>query len=770
MTRKIVKTKFIVEDEHFEKIAEVSEDKSNVWSPEKELKIVGKPVSRYDGYDKVSGTAVYTFDVKLKNMAYARILGALHPNAQIRSINISKAESLPGVLYILTSQNCPSINWYWNTGKLFDTHTRYIGDEVACVIAETEMIAEEALKLIEVEYEILPFVTTAAEAMKTEAVKLHDWGNVTWGKPSTYSRGDIEQGFKDADLIIEEEFTTPVVIHNPTEVHCCVVNWEGDQLTVYDSTQAIFNVRETIAESLGLPNSKVRVIKKYMGGGFGSKLEAGKYSVMAALAAKEIGRPVRITMSRKQMGTSMGNRPDSYQKLKAGIKKDGTLTALSHYSYGSVGAYPNGAGCAWPLRSLYKCANVSIEEYSVVTNLGRARAMRAPGHVQGTFAFESFIDDLAEKINMDPIEFRLKNYSENDPENNNPYTTKKLKEAYIQGSKAIGWERRKAPGSDKGSKKHGIGMASQIWWGGGTPPSGAVLKLNWDGSAQIHSGTQDLGTGTYTFISQIVAEVLEIPMDNIQVIIGDTETCPYSTQSGGSLTAPSVSPAIKDAAEQMKTKLISSAAVILETTKDNIKYESGIMSLINDAEKKLTIPQVFEKLNEAMLVTTGNRNANPEGYSINTFGAHFAEVEVDTDTGKVKVIKIVAAHDIGRVLNRKTLDNQIHGGVIQALGFALLEERVVDHSTGIVLNSNMHDYKLPTIKDIPLIETIIVSEADNLISNVGTKGVGEPAHIPGAAAIANAVYNAIGTRIKDLPITPDKILMALNKKNTGAEK
>lgn len=769
MPRKIIKTKYLMEDELIESIAEVSEDKSTAWTPEREMKIIGKPVPRYDGYDKVSGSAVYTFDVRLNNMAYARILGSRYPNANIKNINTKKAEALQGVLYILTHQNCPSIGWYYNTTKLFDTHVRYVGDEIACVVAETEEIAEQALKLIEVEYETLPFVTDAAEAMKPEAVKIHDWGNITWGKPSVYKRGDFEQGLKEADIVLEEEFSTAIIVHNPTEVHCSVVNWDGGHLTVYDSTQGIFSVRETVAESLGIPVSKVRVIKKYMGGGFGSKLEAGKYTVIGAVAAREINRPVRINMDRKQQSLSVGNRPNSYQKLKAGIKKDGTITALSHYSYGSVGAYPNGAGCSWPLRSLYKCANMSIEEYNVITNTGRARAFRAPGHVQGTFAFESFIDDLAEKVNMDPVQFRIKNYTETDPDNNQPYTSKKLKEAYEAGAKAIGWDRRKDPGSDAGPKKRGIGMASQIWWGGGTPPSGAVLKLNWDGSAQILCGTQDLGTGTYTFMAQVVAEVLEIPMDKIQVTLGDTETCPFSTQSGGSLTAPSVSPAVKDAAEQMKSKLIGSAAAILETTESNIKYAAGELSKTDDPEKKVNIGQIMEKLGEAMLVTTGARNANPEGYSINTFGAQFAEVEVDTETGKVKVIKVVAAHDIGRVLNRKTLDNQIHGGIIQGLSFALMEEKIIDSATGMVVNPNMHDYKLPTIKDIPQIETIIVSEADNLISNVGAKGVGEPAHIPTGAAIANAVYNAIGVRIKDLPITPDKVLMALNKKNSGAK-
>lgn len=304
-------------------------------------------------------------------------------------------------------------------------------------------------------------------------------------------------------------------------------------------------------------------------------------------------------------------------------------------------------------------------------------------------------------------------------------------------------------------------MATQIWWGGGGPPAYATLKLNRDGSAMVLSGTQDLGTGTYTFIAQIVAEVLEIPIEKIQVILGDTATCPYAPMSGGSMTAPSVSPAVRDAAEQMKAKLISGAAAVLETAEDDLAYVGGIIKSKTDEKKNLKISDVVRRMRERVLVTTGAREANPPGYTTNSFGAQFAELEVDTDTGQVKVLKIVAAHDMGRVLNRKTLDSQIHGGVMQGLSFALMEERVMDEYTGKVLTTNLHDYKMPTILDAPEIEVIVVSDADPLLSSTGVKGVGEPPIIPTAGAIANAIYNAIGVRIKRLPITPDKVLMAL---------
>ncbi len=762
MARKIIKTKFELYEEKVETMAEIpAEDQEPLESNDK-LKIIGKRISRIDGYDKVSGSAEYTFDKILPNMAFAKTLRCPFPHARIKNINIKKAKAIPGVLEIITHKNTKEIPWYYGSSLLFDNQVRYQGDEVACVAAETEKISEEAIKLIEVEYEELPFVVNSKEAMKDGAVKVHDNGNVPEWADRKYSRGNAEDGFNAADEIIENTFSTQVAVHNPMEPHCSVVNWDGGKLTVWDSTQGIFSVRDFVAQSLDIPASKVRVIKKFMGGGFGSKLEAGKYTVMAALLARKIGRPVKISLDRKEMNLSVGNRPGSVQKLKLGTKKDGTLTAMSHDSYGPMGAYPSGAGCAWPLRSLYKCANIDIKESSVYINAGRARPFRAPGHVQGTFALESIIDDLAEKIGMDPIQFRIVNHTEVDQDSNNPYTSKKLLDAYRKGAEAIGWySRRKPKNSDNGPIKKGIGMASQIWWGGGVPPAYATLKLNRDGSVRVLAGTQDIGGGTYTILAQVAAEVLEIPIEKVNVSLGDTANHPYCNVSGGSLTAPSVTPAVYDAAVQMKNKLISGASAILEVPEDRLIYSDGIIKDKTDESNNTKISDVVRGMREQVLVTTGARNANPDGYAINTFGAQFAEVEVDTDTGKVKVLKIVAAHDIGRILNQTTMENQFHGGIMQGLSFALFEERIIDDYTGKVLTTNLHDYKVPTIMDVPEIEIIIVSDPDPLISPVGVKGIGEPAIIPTPGAIANAVYNAIGIRIKSLPITPDKVLMAL---------
>ncbi|MCB0730088.1 MAG: xanthine dehydrogenase family protein molybdopterin-binding subunit [Ignavibacteriae bacterium] len=758
----IKKSKHFFEDELIETIGEVSEEIYEQLPNNKDLNYIGKKISRYDGYEKVSGKAKYTFDIKLPNMAYAKILRSDLPNAKIKSIDISIAKNLKGVLEILTYQNIDDIDFYGENGKLLDQHVKHEGDEVACIVAESEKIAETASKLIQVQYEKLGFSTSIEQSTRDNSVKIYDWGNIRNGKPDEYERGNVEEGFLQSDFIVEDTFTTEVVIHHPTEVHCSVVNWEGDKLIIYDSTQGIFEIKKSVSEYLKISEDKVQVIKKYMGGGFGSKLEAGKYTVLAAILSKKINRPVRLAVDRKEMSLATGNRPDSIQHLKVGVKKDGTLMAMTHEAKAAVGAYPTGGGCSWPFKQIYLCPNVKTIDFSVITNTGKARPFRAPGHVQGTFGLDSIIDDAAYKIGMDPLEFRLKNYAEKDQVWGAEYTSKLLREAYKEGAEKINWERRnKVPGSGNGFKKRGIGMATQIWWGGGGPPAHANIEIKNDGSVIVYSGTQDIGTGTYTIISQVAAEILEIPIQKIEVILGDTDKTPYGPSSGGSTTAPSISPAVRDAAEKMKRKLISASAAILNVDEKELFYSLGSVS---DKSKtnKLSFTEIAANLKGQKLFAEGSREENLKGYVAQTFGAQFAEVEVDTLTGFVKVLKIVAAHDIGRTLNRQTLENQFHGGIIQGLGMALMEERIMDSDFGKMLNTNLHDYKIPTMLDIPEIEVIIVSEADVKANNMGVKGIGEPAIIPTPGAISNAVYNAIGVRVKSLPITPNKILKALN--------
>ena len=756
-------TKFIRDRRFFEEstssyVAEVPEH--DVAPFEKvEGRYLGQSVVRYDAYGKVSGTTLYTIDRQLRHALVARTLRCPHPHARLRKIDTRQAEQLPGVVAVLHHGNAPDIPWYADS-KLFDTHLRYQGDEVAVVAAESAAIADEALRLIAVDYDLKSFETRTMEAWRRGAPKYHDEGRLVNGKPATGGRGDVDEAVKAADAVVERTFTTAVDVHNPVEPHNSVVFWDGDQLTVFDSTQGVFAMRDTIAEKLDISAAAVKVISPAMGGGFGSKLELGKYTVMAAILARRTGRPVALALDRKEMNLAVGNRPDSVQRLKAAGTRDGKLTALETDSYGMVGAHRGGSWMNWPLLTMYECPNLRFTHRSIYTNLGKARPFRAPGHPQGTFALDQIIDELAGALDIDPLEFRLRNLAATDQTSGNPYTSKKLEECYRRGAAAIGWaaRRQQTPGADAGPFKRGIGMASQIWGGGGGPPAGVTVVLHRDGSVQVVSGTQDLGTGTHTILQQTVGEALEIPLDRIEVKVGYTEGAPFGPMSGGSQTAPSMTPAAWVAGQELKEALLAGVAAGAEVDRAQLSYAGGE---IRGGGKTWTLAQAMRAMDEQTLVRTGLRPANPENMAINSFGAQFAEVEVDVETGRVVVKKIVAAHDIGRPLNRRLLENQFHGGILQGLGMALLEERIVDDEVGKVVSVNLLDYRLPVQADTPEIEVIIPENIDTVANNLGVKGIGEPPIIPTAGAIANAIHNATGVRLTALPMTPDRVLTAL---------
>lgn len=765
---KVIKTKTEFEGRVLEEYVVVEGEGLSPWDAHTALKFVGKKTQRIDGPERVTGKAVYTADVQLPGMLYGKILRSPHPHAKIKKIDTRKAERLPGVRAVLSFKNTPKISFRRQT-FIFDEIVRYVGDEVACVIADTEEIAQDALELIEVEYEVLPFVLDPEEALQPNAPKLYPDGNLLNGQPEVYQRGDLDQGFAQADVVVEGTFRVQCALHNCMETHGSVALWEGDSLTVWDSTQHIFGVREGLARLLGLPLHKVRVIKKYMGGGFGSKNNLGKYTVIAALAAKMTGRPVKIILDRHEENLSAGNRPSSVQHLKIGAKRDGTLTALALKAIVTAGAY-----CLWPpslggpARELYACPHVKTEQYTVFTNTGPLSAFRAPGYVEGTFALESMMDELAKKLAIDPLELRLKNYTEIDQTTGRPYSTKGLREAYERGAKLFGWERplpdaeRRGGARGLGPRLRGVGMASQIWSGNGMPPAYAIVKINPDGTATVVTGTQDIGTGTKTILAQIAAEELGFPIEKISVELGDTQLGLYAPLSAGSMTVASVGPAVRVAAHDAKAQLLDVTAQVLEVPRESLTISDG---LVHSAALKdpIAVKEVLKNLENFMIIGRGAREPNPEDVTVNTFGVQFAEVTVDTEAGEVKVERIVAVHDSGRVINPLTLSSQIEGGIIQGLGYALFEQRVVDRNTGVILTDNLENYKVPTALDVPRIVFEMIDRPDPRANNLGAKGVGEPPIIPTAAAIANAVANALGVRIYELPITRDKILKVLRR-------
>ncbi len=717
---------------------------------DQEFRFIGGDTPRVDGNLIVTGQAKYTHDLFFEGMLQAKILRSPFPCAQIVSLDLSQAKALPGVRAAL---------------KLTEDRIIYEGEQVAAVAADDEYTAEKALGLIKVDYKVLPHVVTPEEAMAPGAPQVHDSPNVE--KFNEYSRGDVDKGFAQADIIFERTYKTAVEIHQPLETHASVARWDEDRLTVWDSTQAIFSVRDGLARALGIPTSKIKVIKKYMGGGFGSKLGANEHTAAAAILSRETGRPVKIILTRKENSLCVGNRPTSLITIKAGAKKDGTLTCFSMKNYTS-GGIGRGDRCSTPLIDIYKCPNVKVEEFTVFMNTGASRPTRAPGHVQGTFALEGFLDELANELGLDPLELRRKNYTTvNEGGTGIAYSSKGLDKCYNQGAMAIDWSRRnKKPGDGAGMVRRGLGVASQIWWGAGTPGTLADIVIQRDGSVEAISGTQDIGCGTRTYMATVAADTLGLEPEDITVRIGDT-TFPWAPSSGGSQTTPSVAPAIRDAALKAAEFLKTLAAKKLNVSASDIALENKKLFDKNNPENSFGFREITKELRREA-VFHGERGDLPAGFAYNSFGAHFAEVEVNLETGRVKVLKFVAVHEIGRVINRLTAESQVVGGVTQGVSTALFEERVIDENTGMMLNPNLEDYKIATSMDIPEIKTIFIDTVDPRINNLGAKGLGEPPRIPSSAAVANAVYNAIGVHPRQIPMGPDVILGALASKEASS--
>ncbi len=710
------------------------------------FRYLGQKIPRVDGRLIVTGKAPYTHDLHFEGMLWGKILRSPHAAAEVVNLDFSSALSLPGVLAAV---------------KLTSGRIRYVGEPVAAVAAINEALAEEALKRIKVEYKVLPFVVSVEKAMEKEAPQVFDGPNIQ--KLFEYTRGNIKEGEAQADVIIERTYRTSIEVHHPAETHASIAHWKDGRLTVWDSTQAIFSVRDQLARTLQIPASQIRVIKKYMGGGFGSKLGLNDHTVAAALLAKETGKPVKIVLTRRENAYCMGNRPSTMITIRGGAKKDGTLTFLhmKNYTGGGIG---RGDRCSEPLIDIYRCPHVLVEEYSVFTNTCASRPTRAPGHVQGTFALEGFLEELAAELNLDPLELRRKNHSEkNLGDTGLPYSFKGLLECYRLGAEAIGWVRRnQVPGQGKGKVRRGLGMATQIWWGAGTPGTLADLKIYPDGGVEAICGTQDIGTGTRTYIATVIAETLGLEPKDITLRIGDTDF-PWAPSSGGSQTAPSVGPAFRDAALKAVDRLKAIASKKLNCPPENIEVQQRKFYEKNKPDNAVSFNEITRELRR-VTVFHGERSDFPAGYAFNSFGAHFAEVEVDTETGRVKVIKVVAAHDVGRVLNRLTAESQVIGGITQGLSASLFEERLMDETEGKCITTNLHDYKIATLSDLPEIIPLFVDSPDPLINNLGVKGLGEPPRIPIAAAIANAVFNAIGLHPRVIPMTPPRILSLWKEK------
>lgn len=734
-------------------------------------RVVGKPLPRIDAYERVSGSAVFPSDVQLPGMLHAAVLRSPHPHARVREVDVSKAEKMPGV-HAVIHDGSPGAQIAWHpdgkgnpVSRLFDPHCRHEGEEIAAVAAETPYQAWDAVRAIAVDYEVLPAVVEAEDALAPGAPEVREGGNRVPGQ--SYERGDVAAGFAAADDVVEMRFSTAAELHAPLELHGCVARWEGNRLTVWESTQGVYAVQGQVAAALGLPLAHVRVIGHYVGGGFGSKLSTGKWSVMAALLAKRTGRPVRLFLTREESFLVAGNRPANVMRMKAGVKKDGTITAFEFDGIGSGGAYSeNGTGILdWLVRDLYTCANVRCTNTNVFTHAGTERAMRAPGHPQGAWALEQVVDELARRIGMDPVELRRRNVPRvSQGRGGMPYTTTGLAECLDDGASAFGWAEARARAvasrREEGVWARGVGMGAGLWIGGaGGAPATVFVKYFVDGSVNLNMGASDIGTGTKTVMAMIVAEELGVPLEKIQVEHADTGTTQYATASGGSKTVPTEGPAVRAAALDCAVQLVAMAAADLKLPAAELELRDGAVVAKADPGKRLALGEISELRRRRLVVGVGYRGRNPEGTATCPFAAQFCEVEVNRLTGEVRVVRFLGAHESGRVMNRMTYDNQVYGGITMGIGLALTERRVLDRGqTGKMCNLSWHDYKIPTALDVPAevvsLPIDLPAPAANLI---GAKGLGEPVTIPTAPAIANAVFDAVGVRITDTPVNPTRL-------------
>jgi xanthine dehydrogenase YagR molybdenum-binding subunit len=698
--------------------------------------VVGTRVKRLDGPDKVTGRAKYTFDVKRPGMLYARAVRSPYPHARVLSIDFSAAQRVPGFKgsFIQRDPKDEKTNV-----------VMYQGDEIAAVVADTEEHAIDAARAVKVEYDVLPAVVSVDAALAGSAPPVFTPANVR--QANTAEAGDLSAGFKAAAHTLDQTYATHVITHVCMESHGTVCEWDGDKLTAWVTTQGVNSARDNLATGLGIPQANVRVICQYMGGGFGSKLQLGAEGMICAKLAKQVGAPVKLMLDRKEEHLVTGNRPSASARVKAGVSADGIITAFDAESWGTGGA---GAAAGFPLPYIYQIANRRRAHKDVFINTGQQRPMRAPGHPQGSFITEIMMDELADLVKMDPIEFRIKNLPAEAP---NAMWRSYLRE----GAEAFGWSKRHPTGDPApGPIKTGMGVAVCTWGGGGRGPSVAHCEIASDGSVIMRVGTQDIGTGQRTLVAMVTADALGLQPSQITPEIGDTQYG-ISGGSGGSTTSASTSPGMRIAALKALEALMAKVAPDLGVTADALVAQGGRIQVKDNPSKGFSWADACKRIGTQPIAV--DADWQPGMTSATTSGVQFAEATVDVKTGIVKVTRVLAFQDCGLVLNQLTAESQCYGGVIGSLNFALFEDRILDRSTGQMVNPNMEWYLLAGMSDIPQIDVRLKNMPER-----GVVGIGEPPTVPTAAAIALAVRNAIGVTVRSLPLTPAKILQTLQQR------
>jgi len=721
--------------------------------------LIGQSLPRVGLDAKVAGSADYTADLKRAGMLYGRILRSPHPHARIVRIDTSRALALAGVHAVVTYEDVvPDVRIDADLAPL-DRTLRFVGDEVAVVAAESESVAEDALALIEVEYEVLAPVFDSHDALAQDAPKLHISGNLVGGSVLDVMRGNTDTGLAGAARVFEGRFHTQM--HGPVgmETRAALAEWDGDNLTVWKTSRAVHAVdRNTLARVLGVAPEKVRVICTTMGGGFGNKDE-GRLASLTALAARKAGRPVRIEYSRVEEFIAGRNRQESDIDLRIGVAADGSPVAIDMQATMNAGAYvASGMGVTRRIGQgalyLYTCENARFRGTTVYTNRPAGGSFRGLGAPLGHFALEVTIDQIAHALGVDPMDYRLAHHvtlvgqpgqrttplgelvPDQPVEGGVPFSSNGLRECILQGAQAIGWRaRRQANGGASGDVVRGIGMALGNYKGGGNVNSSAEVTVAPDGRVRVAVGIVDVGQGSETILATIVAETLGAPVANIEMILADTATTPPAHTTAGSTTTMTSGNAVKQAAEDALRQMREVSA----GAGDFSSMAAGLTGEVTGAAS----------------LTSGSTEA-----VINSFAAHFAEVEVDKLTGRIRVLRYVAAHDSGRIINPRMAENQVSGGVLQFLGIAMREELLIDKHSGVTLNPGFLEHKSTSIVDFPAIEVLFCGEPDPL-GPFGAKALGEPPVVPVFAAISNAFANATGVWLHEVPFTPARVLAAL---------
>lgn len=741
--------------------------------------IVGQPRSRVDGFLKVTGQARYSAEIAIPDTAYMVIVQSTITGGRISAIHTHEAEAAPGVLGVLTHLNAPKLanapvsldatgrqSMTGSAGQSFmplqDDCILYNGQHIALVIAEKLEQAQYAASLVTVQYEqgepVINMEAALPHALKPENV---------WGEPSDTSQGDIEQGLAAADVRVEQTYITAMQNHTTMEPHATLAVWNGDALTLYEASTWVYGVRKTVANWFQMPEDKIRVIQHFVGGSFGSKGPTWPHVALTALAAKHVGRPVKLVLTRQQEFTSAGYRPELHQTIQLGATHDGRLTAIAHHAFAQTAHFDMRvvAPVTKSTRKIYACPNIATTYRLLHLNLPGPFTMRGPGETPGLFAIECAMDELAYALHMDPLELRLRNYAEQDPESGFPWSSKSLRQCYQQGAERFGWQKRNPqPRSmSDGDYLVGYGMATMVYDAKSTLAS-ACVQISADGHILVQSATCDQGTGSYTVMSQLAADALNVPLEAIRFELGDT-LMPQAPISAGSQTMASVGAAVQAACSSLRHKLLALACIhasspLYGCTEEQIAVEHGMCFCKLDPAKHMTYAEIVGLQEQAILEATEQVKPDEDAkkYSCYSFGAHFAEVYVHRISGETRVNRYVGTFGAGRIINTKTAHSQLIGGITWGIGMALQEHVIRDATTGRIINADLAEYHVPVHADIQNIDAFFVEEHDPHVNMLGVKGVGEIGTIGAAAAIANAVYHATGKRIRELPITLDKLL------------